>query len=471
MATTKTKKVLTYIVCDILSALISWCVFWFFIYQKPPVFSLRSLFQQPEFLISLLLTLCFWISFYTIQGVYKGVYRRSRIIELEHAFFSSFVGVVIIVAAIALSWRITDDLHLHNVGVAALFVSQLGLTCFFRMIITTHTIHSLRTGKIGFNTLLIGSEAESKQVCKKIMASQKITGNKFIGFVSLERITGNKADNFLPYLGTMADIQELISAYQIDEVIIALGNSEQNKIYQVITSINNPNIQIKVTPNMRDILLGMVKMTGLFQPPLILVNKDLLKPWQKFIKRMADIIVSGLAMLLLSPIYLLVAFGVKLSSKGPVFYHQERIGLMGKPFQIYKFRSMYIGAEKERPQLSKEKDPRITPFGLFLRKVRLDEIPQFYNVLKGEMSLVGPRPERQFYIDQILQKAPEYKSIQLVKPGITSWGQVKFGYAENVDEMVERLQYDLLYLKNMSIAADIKILFYTVVVVIQGRGK
>ena len=160
-----------------------------------------------------------------------------------------------------------------------------------------------------------------------------------------------------------------------------------------------------------------------------------------------------------------------MGSKGPIFYTQKRIGLGGKPFHIIKFRSMKVDAEAAGPQLSKEEDPRITAMGKYLRKTRLDEFPQFWNVLVGDMSVVGNRPERQFFIDQIMQKAPQYKRLHKIKPGITSWGQVKYGYAENVDEMVERLQYDLLYLENISILLDLKILIYTVIIMMQGRGK
>ena len=160
-----------------------------------------------------------------------------------------------------------------------------------------------------------------------------------------------------------------------------------------------------------------------------------------------------------------------MSSKGPIFYSHERIGLHGKPFQIHKFRSMYVDAEKNGPALSSKEDPRITPFGKHMRKTRMDELPQFWNVLIGEMSLVGPRPERQHFIDKIVVKAPHYRHLHKVKPGITSWGQVKYGYAENVDEMIERLKYDLLYIENMSMYVDFKILIYTVLIVVQGRGK
>lgn len=222
---------------------------------------------------------------------------------------------------------------------------------------------------------------------------------------------------------------------------------------------------------MYDILSGSVKMTSIFGAPLIEITKEIMPAWQQSLKRIFDILVSLMVLTVFSWIYILVALAVKLNSKGPIFYSHERIGWHGKPFLIHKFRSMYTDAEKMGPALSSKNDPRITPLGRFLRKVRLDEIPQFYNVLIGEMSIVGPRPERQFFIDQIIQKAPHYKHLHKVRPGITSWGQVKYGYAENVEEMIERLKYDIIYIENMSLGVDMKILIYTALIVVQGRGK
>jgi lipopolysaccharide/colanic/teichoic acid biosynthesis glycosyltransferase len=194
-------------------------------------------------------------------------------------------------------------------------------------------------------------------------------------------------------------------------------------------------------------------------------------PWQLNLKRVMDIALSAIAIIILSPVYLFCIIGVKLSSKGPVFYTQERIGISGRTFMIPKFRSMIIGAENGTPMLSSKNDNRVTSFGRFMRKTRLDEIPQFFSVLKGDMSLVGPRPERQFFIDQITQRAPHYRLLLKVKPGITSWGQVKYGYAENVDQMIERLKFDILYLENMSLAMDIKIMAYTLLTVMKGSGQ
>jgi lipopolysaccharide/colanic/teichoic acid biosynthesis glycosyltransferase len=193
--------------------------------------------------------------------------------------------------------------------------------------------------------------------------------------------------------------------------------------------------------------------------------------WQQAIKRFLDISLSVLAIIMLLPMYIISAILVKFSSPGPIFFLQERIGLNNKPFQIIKFRTMYVNSEANGPQLSSSNDSRITPIGRFMRKTRLDEFPQFINVILGHMSLVGPRPERQFYIDQIVQHEPQYVLLNRVRPGITSWGQVKYGYAENVEQMLDRMKYDLLYINNRSIALDLKILFYTVAIVVKAKGK
>jgi exopolysaccharide biosynthesis polyprenyl glycosylphosphotransferase len=222
---------------------------------------------------------------------------------------------------------------------------------------------------------------------------------------------------------------------------------------------------------MYELLSGSLKMTNIYGALFVELNRDVMPLWQQSIKRFLDISLSIIAILLLLPIYLIAAVLVKFSSPGPIFFLQERIGLNNKPFQIIKFRTMYVNSEANGPQLSSSNDSRITPIGRFMRKTRLDEFPQFINVILGHMSLVGPRPERQFYIDQIVQHEPQYVLLNRVRPGITSWGQVKYGYAENVEQMLDRMKYDLLYINNRSIALDLKILFYTVAIVVKAKGK
>jgi len=222
---------------------------------------------------------------------------------------------------------------------------------------------------------------------------------------------------------------------------------------------------------MYDILLGRVRMNSILGTPLIEVKNDYQPEWEKRFKLFSDYLAALLCILIFSPVFLICSLIIKFSSKGPIIFKQERIGINGKPFTIYKFRSMIIDSEKNGPQLSSERDLRITKFGKFMRKIRLDEIPQFFNIIKGDMSFVGPRPERHFYAKKLIEKAPHYKRIYKVKPGITSWGMVKFGYAENIEEMMRRLKYDIIYMENRSLLIDLKILIHTIVIILERKGK
>jgi exopolysaccharide biosynthesis polyprenyl glycosylphosphotransferase len=240
---------------------------------------------------------------------------------------------------------------------------------------------------------------------------------------------------------------------------------------KMFTEVNPPKMVATEIPSIEDFLKPPVVMGRHFYFPFVKVSPHLLPIWQQRIKRVMDIVISSLAIVILAPVYLLIAVCVKLTSKGPVLFRQQRVGMNGKPFQMVKFRTMYLNAEMNGPQLASKDDPRITRFGKLLRKVRLDEIPQLLSVLTGTMSLVGPRPEREYYIDQIVEKAPHYLVLLKVKPGLTSWGQIKYGYAENINQMVERLSFDMDYIEKMSIQTDLKVLIHTIFVILQASGR
>ncbi len=267
-------------------------------------------------------------------------------------------------------------------------------------------------------------------------------------------------------------MRQALEEHDIEEVILALEPYEERAFNRLITVLeqHTPRTLIRAIPEMRSLLLGQVNIPQVRGAGLLEIKTHLIPIWLRITKRTMDIVTSVLVLLLLSPLYVFVALKVRLSSEGSIFYKQERIGRHGRPFLIYKFRSMYLDAEKGGPQLSSDTDDRCTPWGRIMRKYRLDEIPQFWNVLKGDMSLVGPRPERQFYIDQIAERDPRVHMLHQVRPGITSWGQVQYGYASNVEEMVDRLQLDLIYIENLTLGLDIKIIIHTIFVIIKGSG-
>jgi len=405
---------------------------------------------------------------YVFSGYYNNVCRKSRVQELLTTAASAAINTLLIFF-LAL---INDVIGVRGSDYEMIFILWaliFGLVYLVRAIITNRASAAIKSRRWTFPTLIVGSGAAALAFAEKLNRRKQASGHEIVGFVNIPGENPVKGNPLPCY--ELDELPEVCGQQGIWELIVVPTRDDTAQTMNAINRLYGLDLPIMISPEYFNKLRTPVTISDIYGEPLVNISRSSMSDSGKNIKRALDVLVSVIALIVLLPVYAIVAIIIKRTSPGPVFYMQERIGLHNKPFNIIKFRSMVQNAEATgQPQLSSDDDPRITSFGRIMRKYRIDELPQFWNVLKGDMSLVGPRPERKFYIDQITPLVPAYSLLHQVRPGITSMGMVKFGYAKNLDEMIQRVEYDLMYLNNMSLLNDIKILIYTIKIVFTGRG-
>jgi len=469
----KKSQLFKYLIADYIAANLAWCLFNIVRYYQIAQyegFDTLSVFLLYRNVIAGQIIVSFgWLILHYYSGYYNRLFDKSRLSEFFTTFGAVLIGTIVLFFAFLLK-ILPDSIRVYYEQLSYIFFFTFGFTYLFRILITNQTARKLRNREWTTNALILGTGEKALQIQKLLTEPSNSLAYTIQGFIQINQSPSKQAIDEQLILGSLEDLETLIHDINTEELIVAIDSEEEDNLLNLLYSLYKYRLPIKLPISQTRLLTGSVKIKTIIGLPLFDVTINHFSEAGKNIKLTLDKSVSLFLLVFLSPVYLYLSLRVKHDSEGPVFIKQERIGYLGKPFMMYKFRTMKKDAEKNGPTLSSEHDERVTQFGQTMRKYRLDELPQFWNVLKGDMSIVGPRPERKYYIEQIVKQAPYFYLLHNVRPGITSLGMVKFGYARNIDEMIERMQYDILYYENMSLMLDIKVLIYTFRTILTGKG-
>ena len=430
---------------------------------------------EPDLILPMLAIYVYWLMLFAFFGLYRSWYAQSRLDELVTLVRIVTAGVLVLFFLIFIDDESTSAQAGTRILIGAYWMVMIMFVSVGRLALRATQKRLLGAGIGARNTLIVGWSSKAQELCDMVIKYPAL-GYKLVGFVDGGRSKAGKRPKrseykHIPLVGTLDQLSSLIRQHDVQEVLVGLESSEHDKLIHIINECTGYEIGLKMMADLYDIVSGQARISSIYGVPLIEVTPQIMKPWEESLKRVVDILVSLLILGIGLPFWLIVAGVIRLDSPGSVLYRQERLGKNGKPFRIFKFRSMATDAEeKSGPVWASKKDPRVTRIGRIIRKLHVDEVPQFINVLLGEMSLVGPRPERSFFVEKLAAELPLYKRRLKVRPGITGWAQVKHKYDESIEDVKVKLKYDLFYIENMSWRMDLKILFNTFYVMIMGKG-
>lgn len=439
--------------------------------------TLRENFGYPAYLpigemvfISVLIYL-FWFILFLFFGLYRSWYAQSRFDEFISLFKTISIGVFLIfLLTMDVRQDIDNPVRLSRVMILTYWIFLMTFVSLGRMFLRTIQRKFLERGVGLRNSIIVGNGEKAKELFEKVKDYPAL-GYKVLGLVPLISQNNENGKSDPSLLGNLTNLETIIRTNQIEEVLIALEDNDKNQVVRVINECNGLRVNLKIVPDLYDIVVGQARTNQIYGFPLIEIFPEIMPLWERRVKRLFDLLFSLIILVLFLPFWVLVAIAIKLDSRGPIFYGQRRVGRNGKKITVLKFRSMVQDAESMTgPVWADKDDPRITRMGRLIRKIRIDEIPQFLNVIKGDMSLVGPRPERPFFVEQLKKEIPYYSRRLRVRPGITGWAQIKHVYDSSLDDVRKKIQYDLYYIENMSLRMDLKIIFNTLYTVLAGKG-